>query len=348
MISPVDFLKDVHPNLDEFICVAAIFPKDRRLTTDSSWFPTHISDDGKFYYSHHPNYIPINFWIKRREIIKNLSLLHALNDMHWGIYYSVAGFGKMLNKNGRPARTRENVKRIQVLFADFDEPTDASRAFEAGVGFDLLPPPNYVVRTSKNKLQTIWLVMSPMQFETAEDALLYIVVTTGGDPAVKDLSRVLRLPGFKNTKLKSENWPVSAEKRHNKRVEAGLVETLALAGRNVRSSLNKSSGSRPSAPEEAQASALPRIIPASAPGNIGGRAMQHAMMQWSKIYEEKRNKTLSDWGMCCYLRGCNVSADTMFILLRQAHADDGSKGNDEYYSDTVRRCLEQGREDMEL
>jgi len=130
-------------------------------------------------------------------------------------------------------------------------------------------------------------------------------------------------------------------------VEAGLVETLALAGQDIRSSLNKSSGGRPSAPEEAKAFSLPRIIPASAPVNIGGKAMQHAMMQWSKIYERTSDKALSDWGMCCYLHGCNVPADTMFILLRQAHADDGSKGNDEYYSDTVRRCLEQGR-DMEL
>lgn len=47
-----------------------------------------------------------------------------------------------------------------------------------------------------------------------------------------------------------------------------------------------------------------------------------------------------DQGLVCYLRGIVASEDTMLALLRQVHDDDGRKGNDEYYRDTVRHCME--------
>ena len=353
MISAVDFLKDVHPNPNEFICIPCIFPKDRLdeipIEDQKKLLPVGISDSGKFIFSRYPLYIPINLWIKRKDFIKKLPLLHALNKRHWGIYYSTAGFGENLNENGNPSRKRDNVRRVQILFADFDFPTDASRAFEAGQGFDLLPPPNYIVRTSENKLQVIWLAGRTMNFETAEAALLYISTKTGGDAAVKDLARVLRLPGFKNTKLKSGDWPVTVKKLHDQRLDNALVESLASAGRNISTSsststLVKEERVRPSSssPERGVSAALK---PASAPlplPDIGPVPVGRALKQWEKIYGEKKNKTLADWGMCCYLRGVDASEETMLDLLRRVHNDDdGRKGNDEYYRDTVRHCLEQ-------
>ena len=351
MISPVDLLRDIHPNPNEFICIPCIFPTDRLdeipVEDQKKLLPVGISDSGKFIFRLHPLYIVINLWMKRKEVIGKLQLLHALNKKHWGIYYSTAGFGENLNGNGNPSRARDNVRRIQVLFADFDFPTEASRAFEAGQGFDLLPQPNYIVRTSEKKLQAIWLAGRPMTFETAEAALLYISTKTGGDAAVKDLARVLRLPGFKNTKLKSGDWPVSAEKRHDKKLEASLVEALSSAGRIISPASNVST--RKSKP------ARPSVLPSSGGGvffkpasasltlaDLGpvpvGRALQH----WGNIYDDKKSKTLADWGMCCYLRAVGASEDNMLALLRQAHGDDGRKGNDEYYRDTVRHCLEEG------
>ena len=216
MTDPINFLKDIHPNPDEFICIPCIYPTDRLdeipKEDQKRVLPVGISGKGEFIFRLHPLFIPINLWIKRKDLVQKLPLLRALNKKHWGIYYSTAGFGENLNGNGNPSRKRDNVRRVQILFADFDFPTDASRAFEAGEAFDLLPPPNYIVRTSEKKLQAIWLTDRPMNFETAEAALLYISTKTGGDAAVKDLARVLRLPGFKNTKLKSADWPVSAEK----------------------------------------------------------------------------------------------------------------------------------------
>ena len=238
MISPVDFLKNIHPNPEEFICISLIFPKDRREKIPvekqkSMFLPVDIDDNRKFIFRCHALFIPINLWIKRKDFKKKIPLLHALNKRGWGIYYSVAGFGEKKNKYGRPSRDRENVRRVQILFADFDFPTDASRAFEAGQGFDLLPPPNYIVRTSENKLQTIWLAECPISFETAEAALLYISIKTGSDPAVKDLSRVLRLPGFKNTKLKSDNFQVSVEKLHDKKLDNDIIEKIAAEAEKI-------------------------------------------------------------------------------------------------------------------
>jgi hypothetical protein len=276
MISPVDFLRDIHPNPDEFICISCIFPDDRRKEIpvedqEKILLPVAVSDSGRFIFRPHPLYIPINLWIKRKDFARKLPLLYALNKRHWGVYYSTAGFGDKLNKSGNPSRARDNVRRIQVLFADFDFPTEASRAFEAGEAFDLLPQPNYIVRTSENKLQAIWLTDRPMNFETAEAALLYISTKTGGDAAVKDLARVLRLPGFKNTKLKSGDWPVSAEKRHDRKLNPSLVEELASAGKSLRtssrSSTVKGKPARPSSPSSSVSGGI--IKPASASFNTG-------------------------------------------------------------------------------
>lgn len=352
MTDPINFLKDIHPNPDEFICISCIFPTDRLdeipVEDQKKLLPVGISDSGKFIFRLHPLYIVINLWMKRKDFIKKLPLLHALNKRHWGIYYSTAGFGENLNENGNPSRARDNVRRIQVLFADFDFPTEASRAFEAGQGFDLLPQPNYIVRTSEKKLQAIWLAARPMNFETAGAALLYISTKTGGDAAVKDLARVLRLPGFKNTKLKSGDWPVVAEKRHDKRLEASLVEALASAGKGIRTS-----SSAPTV--KGKSTARPSSLPSSAGGgfskpasasltlaNLGPVPVGRALKKWEKIYKNRKSKTLADWGMCCYLRGIGASEETMLDLLRRAHDDDGRKGHDEYYRDTARRCLEQG------
>lgn len=345
MTSAVDFLREIHPNPEEFICIASIFPDDRRKEIPISKqkrvvLPVNISDSGNFIYRRHPLFIPINLWIKRKDLVRKLSLLRALNDKHWGIYYSVSGFGNKLNKFGNPARDRGNVKRVQVLFADFDFPTEASQAFEAGDAFKLLPPPNYIVKTSENKLQTIWLCDRPMTFETAESALLYICTKTGGDSAVKDLSRVLRLPGFKNTKMKSGDWPVTAEKRHDVRLAPSLIEKLASEGREI----GEASISRSSALSSAHARVCVMVKPASAGltfPEIGEVAIKRAFKQWEKIYLKTENKTLADWGLCCYLRAVGASPETMFEMMRKAHDDDGSKGNDDYYRDTARRCLEE-------
>jgi len=355
MISAVDFLKDVHPNPNEFICIPCIFPDDRReeIPVEDQkgvCLPVGISDSGKLIFRPHDLFRPVNLWLKRKDFIRKIPLLHALNKKHWGIYYSTAGFGEGLNKNGNPSRARDNVRRIQILFADFDFPMDASRAFEVGQGFDLLPPPNYIVRTSENKLQAIWLAARPMNFETAGAALLYISTKTGGDAAVKDLARVLRLPGFKNTKLKSGDWPVVAEKRHDKRLEASLVEALSSAGKGIRTSssaptVKGKSTARPSSLSSSGGGVF--LKPASAGltfAEIGPIPIGRALKKWEKIYENRKSKTLADWGMCCYLRAVGASEETMFKLMRQAHHDDGRKGNDDYYRDTARRCLEQDRE----
>ena len=351
MTDPINFLKDIHPNPDEFICISCIFPTDRLdeipVEDQKRVLPVDISGKGEFIFRLHPLYIVINLWMKRKDFIKKLPLLHALNKRHWGIYYSTAGFGENLNENGNPSRKRDNVRRVQILFADFDFPTDASRAFEAGQGFDLLPQPNYIVWTSEKKLQAIWLAARPMNFETAGAALLYISTKTGGDAAVKDLARVLRLPGFKNTKLKSGDWPVVAEKRHDKRLEASLVEALSSAGKGVRTSSSASTlKERPARPSSLPSAAGGGFSkPASAGltfAEIGPVPVGRALKKWEKIYENRKSKTLADWGLCCYLRGIGASEETMFKLMRCAHDDDGRKGNDEYYRDTARRCLEEG------
>jgi hypothetical protein len=114
-------------------------------------------------------------------------------------------------------RRAGNLKRIQAAFADLDlAGPDSMRTrqnlderlrqgLEALVAFPL--PPHVVVRT-RNGLQAVWRVepLSPADglalFGEVEDLL---VSRFGADPAAKDVTRVLRLPGFLH--LKDPNSP---------------------------------------------------------------------------------------------------------------------------------------------
>lgn len=72
-----------------------------------------------------------------------------------------------------------------------------------------------------------------------------------------------------------------------------------------------------------------------------GRALEHR----ENIYKRTENQSLADWGMCSYLRGVKASADTMMALLMAVHGDDGRKGNEEYYRDTIRHCMRKSEDD---
>jgi hypothetical protein len=63
----------------------------------------------------------------------------------------------------------------------------------------LAPKPHFVLQSSPNKFQVIWLVegIEPAEQESLLDALIH---EFGGDPAASDMVRVLRLPSFINHK----------------------------------------------------------------------------------------------------------------------------------------------------
>lgn len=125
------------------------------------------------------------------------STLAQLNQQGAGVFF-------MVNQGDQKGRKKENVVRVRALFVDLDgarrEPVMSSSV-----------KPHITVESSPGRYHAYWLVKDcPLdQFTHLQAAL---AAKFNSDPVVKDLPRVMRLPGFfhqKNgafmTRILSEN-----------------------------------------------------------------------------------------------------------------------------------------------
>ena len=120
--------------------------------------------------------------------------LSHLNSQKHELYLSMNTL-----KRGSRGRTKEDVDCIRHIFLDFDQNGD--RAVEKLLARNDLPVPNYLVNTSPDKWQVIWKVEG-FEKAAAEELEKGLVRSTGADPCVVDVARVLRLPGFYNHKYR--------------------------------------------------------------------------------------------------------------------------------------------------
>jgi hypothetical protein len=120
--------------------------------------------------------------------------LSYLNSQKHDLYLSMNTL-----KRGSRGRTKEDVDCIRHIFLDFDQNGD--RAVEMLLARNDLPVPNYLVSTSPDKWQVIWKVEG-FEKAAAEELEQGLVRSTGADPCVVDVARVLRLPGFYNHKYR--------------------------------------------------------------------------------------------------------------------------------------------------
>lgn len=115
-------------------------------------------------------------------------LLTIMNNRGAGIFVMVNAGDGVVRDGARTCRTTANVTRVRALFVDLD-------------GAPIVPvltsalSPDWVVQSSPGRWHAYWAVNDcPLpSFERAQDAL---AARFGGDPKVKDLPRVMRLPGF--------------------------------------------------------------------------------------------------------------------------------------------------------
>ena len=120
--------------------------------------------------------------------------LEALNRRGAGIFVMVnAGDGKT-KPGAKTCRTQANVMRVRALFVDLD-----GAPLEPVMAFD--PTPDLIVETSSGRWHTYWLV-DDCELHEFSDLQKSLAERFKGDPAVCDLPRVMRLPGFWH--LKSE------------------------------------------------------------------------------------------------------------------------------------------------
>jgi hypothetical protein len=98
----------------------------------------------------------------------------------------------MVNQGDGEGRKRSNVRRVRAVFVDLDgAPVDPVRSAPLY--------PHIIIESSPGKFHAYWKVDGlPLdQFTAVQVALAH---RFEGDPAVKDLPRVMRLPGFLHLK----------------------------------------------------------------------------------------------------------------------------------------------------
>ena len=123
--------------------------------------------------------------------------LRHLNARDYDIYLCVNPV-----RPGSGGREKGDIAEIRRLQLDIDEEGAAGlgRVFE-DVGRGELPRPAHVLRSSKERYQILWdTVSGEWDMEGAESVMRALAARYGGDRAATDVSRVMRMPGFRNKK----------------------------------------------------------------------------------------------------------------------------------------------------
>ena len=123
--------------------------------------------------------------------------LRHLNARDYDIYLCVNPV-----RPGSGGREKGDIEEIRRLQLDLDEEGAAGlgRVFK-DVGRGALPPPAHVLRSSKERYQILWdTVPGEWEMEGAEAVMRALASCYGGDRAATDVSRVMRMPGFRNKK----------------------------------------------------------------------------------------------------------------------------------------------------
>jgi KaiC/GvpD/RAD55 family RecA-like ATPase len=94
-------------------------------------------------------------------------------------------------------RTKDNVAAVKRLYVDADH--IGEEGVQQILSSGKVPSPTVVLESSPTKFQLIWNV-SGLTKETAESLLKTMAEEFQTDKAVSEISRVLRVPGFKNRK----------------------------------------------------------------------------------------------------------------------------------------------------
>jgi hypothetical protein len=127
--------------------------------------------------------------------------LEALNRAGAGIFVMVNAGDGVIRPGAKTCRTAANVQRVRAVFVDLDGAPIAPVLESA-----LLP--DWVVQSSPGRWHAYWKVTDcpPGEFSAVQTAL---ATKYNGDPSVKDLPRVMRVPGFVHRKAQpfcSELW----------------------------------------------------------------------------------------------------------------------------------------------
>ena len=169
-------------------------------------------------------------------------IVHGTLDERWSTLVNLSGQGAgifiCINKTDSTGkRTIESVILVRAYFADFDD-VRPEAIKERLVRFGLTP--HMIVESSPGKWHVYWFVFSaPLGEFSVTQARLAVVL--GSDRGVKDLPRVMRLPGFPHQKDGCEPSIVRIVATYDgpNYVNADFQAALAAAESNATSLANK-------------------------------------------------------------------------------------------------------------
>ena len=125
---------------------------------------------------------------KRQEWLK------LSNDDGFSIYVTGNALKQCVN-----TRTEEDVYKIRNIYLDIDHGGNSMERINADIKIKKLPPYTTIVETSPGKFQLFWAA-DDFTAEEAKKLQQAMAIHYGADRSATDVARVLRLPGFINTK----------------------------------------------------------------------------------------------------------------------------------------------------
>jgi len=121
--------------------------------------------------------------------------LIELNKCGAGIFVMINRGDGIIHEGSKTCRAKSNVTAVRSIFIDLDE--NGQELLDAVMKSEILP--SIVVESSRGKYHCYWQVKNCLleEFTRTQSAL---ATRYQSDPAVKDISRVMRLPGFYHQK----------------------------------------------------------------------------------------------------------------------------------------------------
>ncbi|MCB1943976.1 MAG: primase C-terminal domain-containing protein [Candidatus Accumulibacter sp.] len=152
-------------------------------------------------------------------------ILHGMLADHsaalQGLNRTGAGVFVMVNAGDGKGRRASNVIRVRAVFADLDGAPLAP-------ALDVALEPQLVVESSPGRYHVYWLV-TDCPLDCFSDLQAAIAKKFGGDPKVKDLPRVMRLPGFLHQKAQPFQTRIQSVREVAPYHVVQVVEGLGLA-----------------------------------------------------------------------------------------------------------------------
>lgn len=177
-------------------------------------------------------------------------ILHGTLNEHWETLCKLnadgAGVFLTVNATDGLGRREENITAVQAFWLDLDgapvEPVNATS-----------PEPHLIVESSQGRFHAYWrvtpiLVENGTRIKTKQAFSIIqegLAARFGGDPSVKDLSRVMRLPGLLHQKGTPFLCRVLKSADHPPYDHAELIKSFAIQGKPTRNSVKRETGVSP-------------------------------------------------------------------------------------------------------